>query len=84
MTGLAMLATVVDTQALWQTIVAALVAGVGVTLSFSLAILGMAAFIEASRDGRSATAAAFGILTAVGLVVTAGAVVAGLIVMTSG
>lgn len=78
-----MLATVVDTHALWQTIVAAIVAGVGVALAFSLAILGMAGFVEASRDGRNVAAVAFGVLTAAGLAVTAGAIVAGLIVMTS-
>ena len=37
-----MIATIVDTSALWQTVVAAFLAGVGTTLVFSLAILGMA------------------------------------------
>ena len=46
-----MLATVVDTEALLKTVAAAFVAGVGVTLIFSLAILGAARFAELSRDG---------------------------------
>ena len=47
-----MIATIVDTTALWQTVVAAFVAGVGTTFVFSLAILGAARFAEASREGR--------------------------------
>jgi hypothetical protein len=84
MSALPTIATVVDTEALWQTIVAAFVAGITVTVAFSLAILGIARFVEASRDGRSAAAIGFGVLTAAGLLVTAGAIVAGLVVMASG
>jgi hypothetical protein len=84
MTAMAILATVVDTEALWQTIAAAFVAGIGVTLAFSLAVLGLSSFVEASRDGRSAAALAFAALTAVALAATAAAIVAGLVVMTSG
>ena len=78
-----MIATVVDTEALWQTIVAAFIAGVGITFVFSLAILGIARFAEASREGRSFEAAAFGALAVVGLLATGAGVVAGVIVMTS-
>ena len=49
-----MLATIVDTEALLKTVVAAFVAGVGMTLIFSLAILGVARFAELSRDGPTA------------------------------
>ncbi len=78
-----MLATVVDTSALWQTIVGAFVAGVGTTLVFSLAILGAARFADASRDGRGLQAAVFGALAVLGLLATAAAIVFGIIVMTS-
>ena len=78
-----MLATIVDTTALWQTVVAAFVAGVGTTLVFSLAILGATRFSEASRDGRGAHAAVFGLLAIVGIVATAAAIVVGVIVMTA-
>ena len=77
------LATVVDTKALWQTVVASLVAGVGTTFVFSLAILGAARFAEATRNGRSGEAAVFAVLAIVGLLATAAAVVAGVIVMTT-
>jgi len=77
-----MLATIVDTEALLKTIVASAIAGVGVTLIFSLAILGAARFAELSRDGRRAPASAFGALAIVALVAAAAAVTVGIIVMT--
>jgi hypothetical protein len=75
------LATVVDTQALLKTVVVAAVAGVGVTLIFSLAILGLARFGEMARDGRNAAAAAFGALAVAALAVTALTITIGIIVM---
>jgi hypothetical protein len=78
-----MLATVVDTEALWRTVVAAFVAGVGTTLVFSVAILGAARFAEANRDGRTVHAAIFATLGIVGALATLAAVVVGVIVMTT-
>ena len=78
-----MIATIVDTSALWQTVVAAFLAGVGTTLVFSLAIFGMARFAEANRDGRAAHAAFFAGLGLLGLLATAAAIVFGVIVMTT-
>jgi hypothetical protein len=77
-----MLATIVDTQALLKTIVASAVAGVGVTLIFSLAILGASRFADLSRDGRPVAAVAFGALAVVALAAAAAAVTIGIIVMT--
>ncbi len=77
-----MLATIVDTEALLKTIVAAFIAGVGVTLIFSLAILGASRFADLSRDGRSAGAIAFGTLAVVALLAALVAVAVGIIVMT--
>jgi hypothetical protein len=77
-----MLATIVDTQALLKTVVAAFIAGVGVTLIFSLAILGASRFVDRSRDGRPAAAAGFGALGLVALVAALAAVTLGIIVMT--
>jgi hypothetical protein len=78
-----MIATIVDTNALWQTIAGAFVAGVGTTIVFSLAILGAARFSEASRDGHRLHATVYGALMTIGLLATVGAVVVGVIVMTS-
>lgn len=77
-----MIATI-DTTALWETVAAAFVAGVGTTFVFSLAILGAARFTEANRDGRTLHSALFGGLAVLGLLATAGAIVVGVIVMTS-
>ncbi len=76
-----MLATVVDTAELGKTVLAALVAGVGVTASFSLMIFGAARFAQMRRDDRPASAAFFGTVAVVGLLVTAGGITAGMIVM---
>jgi hypothetical protein len=77
-----MLATIVDTQALLKTVVAAFIAGVGVTLIFSLAILGASRFADMNRDGRPAAALAFGALGVVALLAALAAVTVGIIVMT--
>ena len=77
------LATLVDTEALWQTVVAAFVAGVGTTLIFSIAILGFARSAEATRSGRSVEATLFGLLAALGLLGMAVAVVLAVIEMTT-
>jgi hypothetical protein len=78
-----MLATVVDTDALLQTIAAALVAGIGVIFVFSLAISGFARAAEATRLGRSGEATVFAVLALAGLLATAAAMAAGVIVMTT-
>ena len=78
-----MLATIVDTSALWQTIVAAFVAGVGTTLVFSLAILGL----PGSPRRPPGPLGSVGGLAALALLgsasATAAAIVFGVIVMTT-
>lgn len=78
-----MIATIVDTKALWETVVAAFVAGVGTTIVFSVAILGATRFAEANRHGHTVQATVFGALAIVGLLATAAAIVAAVIVMTT-
>jgi hypothetical protein len=78
-----MLATIVDTKALWETVVGATAAGLGTILVFSLAILGAARFGEANREGRTLEASIYVLLALIGLLATAAAVVFGVIVMTS-
>jgi hypothetical protein len=77
------IATVVDTEALWETVVGATVAGIGTTFVFSLAILGATRFAEANRDGRTLEAGLFGALALLGLVATGAAIVIGVIVLSS-
>lgn len=78
-----MIATIVDTTALWQTVAAAFVAGVGTTIVFSFAILGATRFADANRDGNRLHAAVYGALSLVGVLATAAAIVAAVIVMTA-
>jgi hypothetical protein len=79
----AVVATIVDTKALWETVVAAFVAGVGTTFVFSLAIFGIARFAELSREGRTLESALFAGLAALSLLATGAAIVIGVIVMSA-
>jgi hypothetical protein len=73
----------VDTEALGETVLAAIVAGVAVTLVFSIAIMGAARFAEESRGGRPVAAAAFAVVAAAAGVLFVALIVFGLVVMTS-
>jgi hypothetical protein len=77
------LATIVDTEALLDTVAVAVVAGVGITIVFSFAIYGATRFAEARRVGASlATSAAAGLMV-VALVTCMAAITAGLVIIAS-
>jgi hypothetical protein len=78
-----MLAVVVETKELAQTVVASLVGGVGVTVVFSIAIWGSARFAELSRGERPLAAAGAAAVAVLALAATAASVVLGIVVMTS-
>jgi hypothetical protein len=78
-----MLATVVDTSALAKVVASSLLAGIGVTAAFAVAILGATRFADMRREERPAEAAGFAALAIVALGACAAAVVAGIIIMTS-
>lgn len=78
-----MVATIVEGKELAQTVVASLVAGVGVTTVFSVAIWGGTRFVDLSRSGRPLAAGAAAVLGALALLATLAAVVVGIVVMTS-
>jgi hypothetical protein len=77
------MATLVETKELIETVVASLVAGVGITTVFSIAIWGGARFADLTRGGRPVAAGAAAVLGALALTVTLAAVVAGIVVMMS-
>lgn len=77
-----MIATIIDTKALLQTVGFAFGAGVGVALSFSLAILGATKLSEVGRD-RPVEGWAWAMLAIAGLCVTIAAIVFGIVVMTA-
>jgi hypothetical protein len=77
------MATIVETKELLETVIASLIAGVGVTAVFSVAIWGGARFVDFSRDGRPVAAAAAVAVGVLALATTLAAVVFGIVVMTS-
>lgn len=76
-------ATIIQGKDLIATVVASLIAGVGVTAIFSVAIWGGARFADLSRDGRPLAAGAAAVLGGLALATTLAAVVFGIVVMTS-
>jgi hypothetical protein len=77
-----MLATLVDIDALLKTVAASAVAGVGVTLVFSIAVYGATRFADMSRDDRPLAAGAAAVVAILGVVAFLSAVTVGIIVMT--
>ena len=78
-----MIATIVDTGKLFQAIWTSLVGAVGVTLAFSLLVLGAARSADHGRAGRPAHAGFYGVLATIALAACVAAIVLALIVMTT-
>ena len=78
-----MAATIVETKELLQTVAASLIAGVGVTASFSLLIFAVTRSADMRRDERPMLATVAGGLAALAFAVTTTAIVLGIVVMTS-
>ena len=78
-----MVGTVVETKALLETVAASLVAGIGVTAAFSIVIFAVTRSADLARDERPLLATAAGGLAAVALLVVIGAIVLGIVVMTT-
>lgn len=77
-----MLGALVETKEMLQTVGYSIVAGVGVTLIFSLAIWGATRFAELSRDERPLAAGGAAALSLLSLIAIVAAVVFGIVVMT--
>jgi hypothetical protein len=77
------LATVVETKELFDTVVASLVAGIGVTAVFAILIFGAIRSADMVRDERPVLAAAAGGLAVIALLVVIAAIVLGIVVMTA-
>ena len=78
-----MLATIVDWKTLGEVALASLVAGVGVTVAFSFALVGATRMAEMRRDGRSIEAGAYAALMILSLLASGAAVAFGVIIMTT-
>ena len=77
-----MLATLVDTKSLLQSVVASLVAGIGISTAFAILIFGISRSAGLARSERSALATAAGVLAALAFLVVAASIVLGIVVMT--
>jgi len=77
------MAVLVETRELLQTVIASLVAGIGITAVFSVAIWGAARFVDLSRGERPIAAGVAAALGVAALVATLAAVAFGVVVMTS-
>ncbi|MFL5832792.1 MAG: hypothetical protein ACJ76B_02275 [Solirubrobacterales bacterium] len=78
-----MIATIVHTDELLQTIAASVIAGIGVTFAFSVGIWGAGQFIELNRNERPVAATMALAMGGLALACVAASIVIGIIVMTS-
>jgi hypothetical protein len=76
-----MMAVVINTHALVKMLYSSVVAGVGVAVVFSIAILGTTRSSEMRRAHRTAAAATYAALAAAGLLLAAAIVIYGLILV---
>jgi cation transporter-like permease len=77
------MAVVVETKQLLETVVVSLVAGIGVTVVFSVAIWGVARFADLSRNDRPLAAGAAATLAGLAALFTLAAVAFGIVIMSS-
>jgi len=73
----------VDFHALWTVLWSSLLAGVGVTVLFSVVMVGWVRAMEASRGGRSRSATLYGLLAVASLGLFGAAVILGVWAMLS-
>ena len=76
-------AEIINWNAAWQAVWTAAVAGVGVTVVFSLAVLGATRTADMRRDQRPGQAAVYGTIALVAVAATLGAVVYAITLITT-
>lgn len=78
-----MLATVIEFDALWQAVWHAALAGIGVTLVYSFAVLGVTRSSDMRRAGHGVAASAYAVLALASVAATIGAIVYGIVLITT-
>jgi branched-subunit amino acid permease len=76
------MAVMVETKELIETVIASVIAGVGITVVFSVAIWGVARFADLSRSERHLAATAAATLAGFATLVTLAAIVFGIVIMS--
>jgi hypothetical protein len=77
------IAKLIDTHAAWQAVWTASVAGVGVSVVFSLAVFGTTRSADLRRADRGGAAAAYAVLALIGLAATLGAIAYAITLITT-
>lgn len=77
-----MILAIIDWDALLTVVWASLIAGIGATAAYGLAILGAARAIELGRDGRVGEAAVYAVIGTGGIVTVVAAIVFGIVVLS--
>jgi hypothetical protein len=77
-----MIGAIVDTHSLAQVLWVSVVAGVGVTAAFGLAILGATRALEFGRDGRIGEATVYAVIGVAGFAAFLAAIVFGIVILT--
>ena len=78
-----MIAAIVDTNTLGKVVVSSLASGVGIAAIFGAGISSAGAFVDALRERRTAAGAAWAALAVLCVAGALGAVVLGIVVMTT-
>jgi hypothetical protein len=78
-----MIATIVEWQEMAETVVASVLAGVGITFAFSVGIWGAGRFVDLSRNEKPLVAGAAAVAAGLALSTVAAAVVFGIVVVTA-
>jgi hypothetical protein len=74
-------ASIVETKEMLETVAVSVVAGIGVTIAFSIAVYGATRFADLSRDQRPIAASAAAVTAVLAFAVCVAAVVFGIVVM---
>ena len=77
------LAEIIDWDAAWQAVWTAAISGVGITIVFSLAVLGATRSTDLRRDDRAGQSALYAALALVAFAATVGAVVYAITLITT-
>jgi hypothetical protein len=78
----ALMASVVDWDALLEVVWVSILAGIGVTAAFAIAIYGTTRAVDLGRGGRVAEAGLFGAVAIAALIAVTAAVIFAIVVMT--
>jgi predicted membrane metal-binding protein len=78
-----MIAAILDTSTLGKVILYALLSGVGVSVVFALGVSSAAGLVDAVRQRRSLVGALWGMTAVLCLLASLGAIVLGIVVMSS-